>query len=54
VPYTLFEVRKTEPSGESVLLDSGADIDPGSLRLSPAGTAIYWTQGGAEHSAPLR
>jgi len=50
----LYEVRKAGSSGENVMLDSGADIDPASLRLSVDGTTIYWAKGGAEKSAPLR
>jgi len=54
VPYTLYEVRKAERFGDSVLLDSGADIDPGSLRLGKGRTTVSWTRGGVESSAPLR
>jgi len=52
--YTHYEVRKAEGAGESVLLDSGPDIDPGSLRLQGGGSTIYWTKGGVESSAPLQ
>jgi len=54
LPYTLYEVRKVEPSGGSIQLDSGADIDPGSLRLGKGRTTVSWTRGGVESSAPLR
>jgi Ca2+-binding RTX toxin-like protein len=51
----VYEVRKLgfdERLG-NVLVDRGADVEPGTLRLSEDGSAITWTRGGAERSAPL-
>jgi hypothetical protein len=45
-----YEVRKRDANGSAVL-DSGPDIDPGSLALS-AGT-LYWTRAGEAHSAAI-
>jgi len=53
-PYVLYEVRKADKSGADIVLDSGADVDPASLRLSTDGTIVYWTKRGVETSAPLQ
>jgi hypothetical protein len=46
----VLEVRALGRHGER-LLDAGPDVEPGSLALSRA--SVYWTRGGAPHSAPL-
>ena len=49
----IYEVRRATPTNrESVLLDSGADVLPGSLAISA--DRVYWMRGSAPQSAPLR
>jgi hypothetical protein len=45
-----YEVRRIG-SGGSTVLDAGPEIDPQSLAV--AGSWMYWTRGGAAHSAPI-
>jgi len=47
----VYEVRKRERGG-SVLLDSGMDVAPRSLKLTPDGR-VRWIRAGAERFAPL-
>jgi hypothetical protein len=49
----VYEVRRSTPTrNESALLDSGTDVLPDSLAVSPG--LVYWTRGTAPRSAPLR
>ena len=49
----IYEVRRsTAADRESMLLDSGPDVRPDSLAVSP--NLAYWTRGDAPRSAPLR
>ena len=52
-PPRTYEVRRSTPvRGESLLLDTGTDVPPDSLAVSP--NLVYWTRGSAPRSAPLR
>jgi hypothetical protein len=53
---TVWDVRKwaNEERLGSVLLDRGADVDPGSLALSADRNSVSWTRGEASRTAPLR
>jgi hypothetical protein len=44
------EVHRYDAAGDT-LVDSGADVDPASLAAGSA--QLYWTRGGAPHSAPF-
>jgi hypothetical protein len=46
-----FDVVAGGPGRAPVVLDSGADVAPGSLAL--AGRTVYWTRAGEAHSASL-
>jgi hypothetical protein len=45
-----YEVRRIDRGGATAL-DTGPDVDPQSLAV--AGSWVYWTRGGAAHSAPI-
>lgn len=47
------QVRKADRSGPNVLLDSGGEIDPDSLRLSRDAKTIHWIKRRSPVSAPL-
>lgn len=51
-PTLRYEVRKSDSTGEALVLDSGPDIDPKSLARS--GATVYWRRGGVAQSAELR
>ena len=52
----VFQVRKfgNEERQGPVLLDRGADIDPGTLTLAADRLSVSWTRGGTARTAPLR
>jgi hypothetical protein len=51
-----FQIRKfgNEERQGVVLLDRGADLDPGSPRLAADRLSVSWVRGGATRTAPLR
>jgi hypothetical protein len=51
-PTIRYEVRKSDSTGDAVVLDSGPEIDPRSLARS--GATVYWSTDGTPRSAQLK